>query len=70
VLLDSVQSQANRIELAILDAYRRKKIKYPDITLVENPVPGGGGTEHRVVLRPALPPASHQTRSRHLEELS
>lgn len=36
VLLDSVQSQANRIELAVLDAYRRKRIKYPDIKLVVN----------------------------------
>ncbi len=36
VLLDSVQSQANRIELAVLDAYRRKRIKYPDIELVVN----------------------------------
>ena len=34
VLLDSVQSQANRVELAILDAYRRDRIKYPDIQLV------------------------------------
>jgi len=34
VLLDSVQSQANRVELAILDAYRRDRINYPDIELV------------------------------------
>jgi CRISPR-associated protein Csb1 len=33
VLLDSVQSQANRIELAILDAHRRNRIVYPDIEL-------------------------------------
>ncbi|MFC1579561.1 type I-U CRISPR-associated RAMP protein Csb1/Cas7u [Thermodesulfobacteriota bacterium] len=33
VLLDSVQSQANRIEMAILDAHRRKSITYPDIEL-------------------------------------
>lgn len=33
VLLDSVQSQANRIETAILDACRRDEIKYPDIEL-------------------------------------
>jgi len=33
VLLDSVQSQANRIEMAILDAYRRGKIHYPEIEL-------------------------------------
>ena len=36
VLLDSVQSQANRIELAVLDAYRRGQIEYPDIELVVN----------------------------------
>lgn len=34
VLLDSVQSQSNRIEMAILDAYRRDTIEYPDIQLV------------------------------------
>ncbi len=34
VLLDSVQSQANRVEMAILDAHRRKRITYPDIELV------------------------------------
>jgi len=34
VLLDSVQSQANRVEFAILDAYHRDRIKYPDIQLV------------------------------------
>jgi len=33
VLLDSVQSQANRIETAILDAHRRGNIQYPDIEL-------------------------------------
>jgi len=33
VLLDSVQSQSNRIEMAILDAHRRKIIAYPDIEL-------------------------------------
>ena len=27
------------------------KDKYPDITVVENPVPGGGGVSHRVVLQ-------------------
>lgn len=31
VLLDSVQSQANRIEVAILAAHRRGDIRYPDI---------------------------------------
>lgn len=34
VLLDSVQSQANRIEMAILDAHRRGSISYPDIELI------------------------------------
>ena len=34
VLLDSVQSQSNRIEMAILDAYRRGSLPYPDIKLV------------------------------------
>jgi CRISPR-associated protein Csb1 len=33
VVLDSVQSQANRIEVAILDASRRNRITYPDIEL-------------------------------------
>jgi len=33
VLIDSVQSQSNRIELAILDAYHRGHIQYPDIEL-------------------------------------
>jgi CRISPR-associated protein Csb1 len=33
VLIDSVQSQANRIEDAILDAHRRGIITYPDIEL-------------------------------------
>ena len=41
------------------------KAKYPDITLVENPVPGGGGTEHRVVLKAritaGIPPDTFQT---------
>jgi len=31
VLLDSVQSQANRIEMALLDAYRNGRLSYPDI---------------------------------------
>ena len=39
--------------------------KYPDIQLVENPVPGGGGTEHRVVLKAritaGIPPDTFQT---------
>jgi glucose/mannose transport system substrate-binding protein len=38
---------------------------YPDITVVENPVPGGGGTEHRVVLKAritaGIPPDTFQT---------
>jgi CRISPR-associated protein Csb1 len=34
VLLDSVQSQSNRVEMAILDAYRRGSISYPDIEIV------------------------------------
>jgi CRISPR-associated protein Csb1 len=33
VLLDSVQSQANRLEMAILEALRRGRIDYPDIEL-------------------------------------
>lgn len=33
VLLDSVQSQSNRIESTILDAHRRNEISYPDIVL-------------------------------------
>jgi len=38
---------------------------YPDIKVVENPVPGGGGTEHRVVLKAritaGIPPDTFQT---------
>lgn len=41
------------------------KDAYPDITVVENPVPGGGGTEHRVVLKAritaGIPPDTFQT---------
>lgn len=33
VLLDSVQSQANRLELGILEAHRRGEISYPDVTV-------------------------------------
>ena len=33
VLLDSVQSQANRMELALLEAWRRKEIPLPVITV-------------------------------------
>ena len=38
---------------------------YPDVAIVENPVPGGGGTEHRVVLKAritaGIPPDTFQT---------
>jgi glucose/mannose transport system substrate-binding protein len=41
------------------------KAAYPDVTIVENPVPGGGGTEHRVVLKAritaGIPPDTFQT---------
>jgi glucose/mannose transport system substrate-binding protein len=41
------------------------KAAYPDITVVENPVPGGGGVSHRVVLQAritaGLPPDTFQT---------
>ncbi|MEN6394175.1 MAG: extracellular solute-binding protein, partial [Anaerolineaceae bacterium] len=41
------------------------KAAYPDISIVENPVPGGGGTEHRVVLKAritaGIPPDTVQT---------
>jgi CRISPR-associated protein Csb1 len=36
VLLDSVQSQANRLEIAILQASRSKEIAYPDISISVN----------------------------------
>lgn len=36
VLLDSVQSQANRIELSILEALRRGEIDYPDVSISIN----------------------------------
>jgi len=48
VLLDSVQSQSNRIEMAILDAHRRGVIQYPDIELVIRP---NTGEEHYSVLQ-------------------
>jgi len=39
--------------------------KFPDIEIVENPVPGGGGTEHRIVLKAritaGIPPDTFQT---------
>jgi len=41
------------------------KAVYPDIEVVENPVPGGGGTEHRIVLKAritaGIPPDTFQT---------
>src|SRR5512134_3831054 len=41
------------------------KDAFPDIEIVENPVPGGGGTEHRVVLKAritaGIPPDTFQT---------
>jgi glucose/mannose transport system substrate-binding protein len=41
------------------------KAAYPDIMVIENPVPGGGGTEHRVVLKAritaGIPPDTFQT---------
>lgn len=41
------------------------KAAYPDVEIVENPVPGGGGTEHRVVLKAritaGIPPDTFQT---------
>lgn len=45
--------------------FKALKDAYPDITVVENPVPGGGGTEHRVVLKAritaGIPPDTFQT---------
>lgn len=45
--------------------FKALKAKYPDIELVENPVAGGGGVEHRVVLQARLsagiPPDTWQT---------
>ena len=41
------------------------KAKYADVNIVENPVPGGGGTEHRIVLKAritaGIPPDTFQT---------
>ena len=38
---------------------------YPEVEIVENPVPGGGGTEHRIVLKAritaGIPPDTFQT---------
>ncbi|MEI7704959.1 MAG: type I-U CRISPR-associated RAMP protein Csb1/Cas7u [Deltaproteobacteria bacterium] len=43
VLLDSVQSQANRIELALLEAWRNKQLELPVISVnFEAAVPGTG----------------------------
>jgi len=47
VLLDSVQSQANRIEMAILAAHRRNDLNYPDIQITVNT---DLGDEHYSVL--------------------
>jgi glucose/mannose transport system substrate-binding protein len=45
--------------------FKALKAKYPDIELVENPVAGGGGVSHRVVLQARLsagiPPDTWQT---------
>src|SRR2546427_3401815 len=45
--------------------FKALKAKYPDIQLVENPVAGGGGVSHRVVLQARLsanlPPDTWQT---------
>src|SRR5437899_12337150 len=45
--------------------FQALKAKYPDIQLVENPVAGGGGVSHRVVLQARLsagiPPDTWQT---------
>lgn len=48
VLLDSVQSQANRIETAVLEAHRRGELHYPDI---EIDVPLAQGQERYSVLQ-------------------
>jgi CRISPR-associated protein Csb1 len=48
VVLDSPQSQANRIELALLDAHRRGDIAYPDI---EISIPAPKGEERYSVLQ-------------------
>ncbi|MER3459540.1 MAG: ABC transporter substrate-binding protein, partial [Chloroflexota bacterium] len=45
--------------------FKAFKDKYPDIEIVENPVPGGGGVSHRVVLQAritaGIPPDTFQT---------
>jgi glucose/mannose transport system substrate-binding protein len=45
--------------------FKAFKSKYPDVEIVENPVPGGGGVSHRVVLQArlsaGLPPDTFQT---------
>jgi len=45
--------------------FKALKDKYPDVKVVENPVPGGGGVSHRVVLQAritaGLPPDTFQT---------
>jgi len=45
--------------------FKAMKDAYPDVEIVENPVPGGGGTEHRIVLKAritaGIPPDTFQT---------
>lgn len=48
VVLDSPQSQSNRIEEALLAAHRRGSIQYPDIEIT---VPSPMGTEHYSILQ-------------------
>lgn len=48
VVLDSPQSQSNRIEEALLAAHRREDIRYPDIEIT---VPSPMGTEHYSILQ-------------------
>lgn len=48
VVLDSPQSQSNRIEEALLAAHRRGDIQYPDIEIT---VPSPMGTEHYSILQ-------------------
>ena len=47
------------------EMFKALNAKYPDIKVVENPVPGGGGVSHRVVLQSriiaGIPPDTFQT---------
>ncbi len=47
------------------EMFKALAAKFPNIELVENPVPGGGGTEHRIVLKAritaGIPPDTFQT---------